>query len=112
MTQPLMNSLNAHPRLPRAQMSPANPFDGRGRSGTDRRRNHGAVGRLEPDDFRRRWSMLLISNFASRELCAVHFGVTFQTSCNWFDGLCTPTGDVVDLAAQTLPNYAAVMWGL
>lgn len=110
MTQPLTTNDGGHPRLPRAQTSRANPFDGRGRSGADRRRTHGAVDRLEPDDFRRRWSLLLISSFASRELCAVHFAVTFQTSCNWFDGLCTPTGDVVDLAAKTLPNYAAVMW--
>ncbi|MFB9222705.1 hypothetical protein [Paracoccus cavernae] len=111
MKQSLLKSEFVHLRIPRAQTSRLNPFDGRGRSVTDRRRNHGAVGRLEPEDFRRRWSMLLISNFGSRELCAVHFGVTFQTSCNWFDGLCTPTGDVVDFAAQSLPNYAAVMWG-
>ena len=92
-------------------MSHASPFDGRGRTVADRLRNYGAIGRLEPEDFRRRWSMLLIKNFATREICAVHFGVTFQTSCNWFDGLCTPTGDVVDFAAQSLPNYAEVMWG-
>ncbi|MDN3713419.1 hypothetical protein QWZ10_19830 [Paracoccus cavernae] len=111
MKQSLLKSEHSHHRIPRAQTSRLNPFDGRGRSVADRRRNHGAVGRLEPEDFRRRWSLLLISNFATRELCAVHFGVTFQTSCNWFDGLRTPTGDVVDFAAHSLPNYAAVMWG-
>lgn len=98
------------PRMPRGRTSHASPFDGRGRSAGSRRRNHGAVGRLEPEDFRRRWSLLVIASFATRELCAVHFGVTFQTTCNWFDGLCTPTGDVVDFAAQSLPNYAEIMW--
>ena len=104
------NPLN-DPRTPRGRTSHTSPFDGRGRTATARRRIRGVVGRLEPEDFRRRWSMLLMSNFRNRELCAVHFGVTYQTSCNWIDGLCTPTGDVVDYAAQSLPNYESVMWG-
>lgn len=111
MIKPQKRNPLSHPRMPIGRVSYASPFDGRGRSAIDHRRNHGAVGRLEPENFRRRWSLLLISNFASREICAVHFGVTFQTSCNWFDGLCTPTGDVVDFAAQSLPNYPEIMWG-
>lgn len=104
------NPLN-NPLMPHGQTSHASPFDGRGRSIGSRRRNHGALGRLEPEVFRRRWSLLVINGFQTKELCAVHFSVTFQTSCNWFDGLCTPTGDVVDFAAQSLPNYADIMWG-
>lgn len=59
----------------------------------------------------RRWSLLMISSFACREECAVHFGVTFQTACNWFEGICRPYGDAVDHACATLPRYAEIMRG-
>ncbi|MDS9468192.1 hypothetical protein RGQ15_11505 [Paracoccus sp. MBLB3053] len=59
----------------------------------------------------RRWSHLMIASFGSREECAVHFGVTFQTACNWFDGMCRPYGDIVDYAVETLPRYAEIMRG-
>ncbi|MTH79397.1 hypothetical protein [Paracoccus aestuariivivens] len=66
---------------------------------------------IDRDAFMRRWSLLMIGSFSSREECAVHFGVTFQTACNWFDGMCRPYGDIVDHAMATLPRYEQVMRG-
>lgn len=68
-----------------------------------------ATDRLSRDEFSRRWSLLMIGSFASREACAVHFGVTFQTSCNWFDGVCRPYGDQVANAWRTLDRFSEVM---
>lgn len=89
-------------------MSAANVFAGRGRDARARRRTH-----VQPDrdGFLRRWSLLLIASFDSREACAVHFRVTFQTACNWFDGLNAPYGHHVDFAAATLPRYGEIMRG-
>lgn len=67
------------------------------------------IRRLGRDEFARRWSLLMIRSFPSREACSVHFEVTFQTACNWFDGHCRPYGDQVDHAWRTLPAYAQVM---
>ncbi|WDA11426.1 hypothetical protein [Paracoccus marcusii] len=53
----------------------------------------------------------MIASFSSREACAVHFGVTFQTACNWFDALNAPYGHHVDHATRTLPRYAEIMAG-
>ncbi|MDS9468619.1 hypothetical protein RGQ15_13700 [Paracoccus sp. MBLB3053] len=53
----------------------------------------------------------MIASFNSREECAVHFSVTFQTACNWFDGMCRPYGDIVDHATATLPRYTEIMRG-
>lgn len=92
------------------QMSRDRAFDGRGRSAQAARRAHAHHG-PDRDLFLRRWSLLMIASFATRESCAVHFGVTFQTACNWFDGACRPYGHVVDHAVTTLPRYAAIMRG-
>ena len=88
----------AHPALPRGQMSHANGFDRRGRAGS--RRGHAAamVDRNEATLF---WSALVRRRCPSREACAVQFGVTFQTACNWWDGFSCPGGDKV-LTAQRL----------
>ncbi|MDQ7775280.1 MAG: hypothetical protein Q4615_04855 [Paracoccus aminovorans] len=88
-------------------MSRDRVFDGRGRSAAAARRAHAC--RPDAQDFLRRWSLLMISSFGSREECAVHFGVTFQTACNWFDGICRPYGDAVAFAVETLPRYAEIM---
>lgn len=95
--------------LSRGQMSHANALNGRGRSVVAQRRAH--VCRPDARDFARRWSLLMIASFGSREECAVHFGVTFQTACNWFDGACRPYGDCVAWAVETLPRYAEAMRG-
>ena len=107
-----MSSLQvpSHHRGHRAQMSPANALDrGRGRSAADRRRAH--VAPFDREDFLRRWSLLMIASFPSREVCAVHFGVTFQTACNWFDGSNRPYGDKIAHAALSLPRFAEIMGG-
>lgn len=65
--------------------------------------------RLSRDEFTRRWSLLMIRSFPSREACSAHFEVTFQTACNWFEGYCRPCGDHVDHAWRTLPAYAQIM---
>ena len=92
------------------QMSHANPFEGRGRCRDAARRAH-AGHSTDRDAFLRRWSLLMIASFASREVCAVHFGVTFQTACNWFDGLNAPYGHHVDYATRSLARYAEIMQG-
>lgn len=91
-------------------MSHASAFDGRGRSRDAARRAHRHYS-PDRDQFTRRWSLLMIASFPSREECAVHFGVTFQTACNWFDGSCRPYGDAVDHAIRTLPRYLKIMRG-
>ena len=92
------------------QMSRATQFDGRGRGRDAARRAHADHG-TDRATFLRRWSLLMIASFASREVCAVHFGVTFQTACNWFDGLNAPYGHHVDHATRTLARYAEIMQG-
>ncbi|WP_142663589.1 hypothetical protein [Paracoccus laeviglucosivorans] len=91
-------------------MSRDRAFDGRGRSPDAARRAHVHHG-PDRDLFMRRWSLLMIASFTSREACAVHFAVTFQTACNWFDGHCRPYGHVVDYAIETLPRYHEIMRG-
>lgn len=109
MTSPI--PLPTQPDGARRQMSHASLFDGRGRSRDAARRAHGRIN-PQRDAFLRRWSLLMIASFASRESCAVHFGVTFQTACNWFDGNCAPYGHHVDHAVQTPPRYADIMGNL
>lgn len=92
------------------QMSHTSQFDGRGRSRDAARRAHAHHG-TDRAAFLRRWSLLMIASFASREVCAVHFGVTFQTACNWFDALNAPYGHHVDHATRTLARYAEIMQG-
>lgn len=57
----------------------------------------------------RAWSLLMIGSFPSREACAMHFDVTFQTACNWFVGQHRPYGDKVAHAALSLPRFAEIM---
>lgn len=93
------------------QMSRANSFDGRGRSAASARRAHVHADHPDRADFLCRWSLLMIASFRSREHCAVHFVVTFQTACNWFDGFNVPYGHHVDHAVETLPRYEEIMRG-
>ena len=109
MSNILTDRIRGHAAPCAAQMSHASVFDGRGRSRGAARRAH--VRRGGGADFARRWSLLMIASFPSREACAVHFGVTFQTACNWFDGHCRPYGDAVAHAVETLPRYGEVMRG-
>lgn len=92
----------------RPQMSFGNVFEGRARSAHAARRAHVSHG-PDRDQFMRRWSLLMIASFPSREACAVHFGVTFQTACNWFDAINRPYGDAVAHAVETLPRYFEIM---
>lgn len=92
------------------QMSHASTFDGRGRGRAAARRAH-VQPATDREAFLRRWSLLMIASFSSREICAVHFGVTFQTACNWFDGTNAPYGHHVDHAVQTLDRYGEIMRG-
>lgn len=38
-----------------------------------------------------RWVALINDHCGTRERCAVMFDVTFQTACNWFDGVSAPS---------------------
>jgi hypothetical protein len=59
------------------------------------------------------WAGLMKACCGSREACADQFGVTFQTACNWFDGLSCPTGDKVVMAQRWWPEaYARFMGGV
>lgn len=98
----------------RGQMSHANgfpPLGGRGRSRSAARRAH--VWACDPgarrDEFLRRWSRLMLASFASPEACALWADATTQTARNWMDGTHRPCGDVVALAALTLPAFGAIM---
>lgn len=63
---------------------------------------------LAPLTFRSRfavyWSKFLRDNYSSPEHVAVAFGVRYQTSLNWWQGINRPTGDVVALAALHHPE--------
>jgi len=48
----------------------------------------GPYGRAQAVDF---WVGLITRRCGSREACADLFAVTFQTACNWFDGVSTPS---------------------
>ncbi|MFN3275467.1 MAG: hypothetical protein ACK41U_12405 [Paracoccus sp. (in: a-proteobacteria)] len=113
MTHPLKTA-PTQPDRQRRQMSHGNacasPFDGRGRTPAQARRAHVHHG-TEREVFLRRWSLLMIASFDSREACAVHFGVSFQTACNWFDALNAPYGHHVDRATRSLDRYAQIMRG-
>lgn len=50
------------------------------------------------------WADLVRRRCGSREACAVMFGVTFQTACNWFDGFTVPTGDKMLTAQRRWPE--------
>jgi hypothetical protein len=96
---------------PVGQMSHAKTFasrDGRGRGPAAARRVSGAI--VDAHTARAAWAAFVASVTASREDCAVVFGVTFQTACNWFDGFSTPTGDKVMQASRDYPEaYARLL---
>lgn len=50
------------------------------------------------------WAGLMERRCGSREETAVLFGVTFQTACNWWDGMSCPTGDKVMIAVNLWPE--------
>lgn len=110
MTCPNPMLRRTQPDASRLQMSQPNPLTGRGRGHQAARRAHVHHG-ADRDVFGRNWSLLMIASFSSREACAVHFGVTFQTACNWFDALNAPYGHHVDHATRTLPRYVEIMAG-
>ncbi|KEP68403.1 hypothetical protein DL1_11850 [Thioclava dalianensis] len=62
-------------------------------------------------EFLDRWAALIQHLFVTREDVASGFGVTFQTACNWWDGLNRPSGDKVALAAITWPDDFARFMG-
>lgn len=88
-------------------------MDGRGRGRAARCRAHARLSdpRAFRMDFPQRWSALVRHLFATREALAADFGVTFQTACNWWDGACRPTGDVVAAAALNWPEDFARFMG-
>ena len=108
MSQPLNTPDSRQAASARIQMSRDRVFDGRARTAAAARRAHASHG-PDRDAFMRRWSLLMIACFGSREECAVHFGVAFQTACNWFDAINRPYGDAVAHAVETLPRYAEIM---
>ena len=40
------------------------------------------------------WRNYVRATYRSREACAAYFEVTFQTACNWWDGLHAPSSAV------------------
>lgn len=66
---------------------------------------------IEPRGFRMRfaiyWSEFLKENYRNPEEVAVDFGVRYQTSLNWWQGLNRPSGDVVALAFIRHPEKMA-----
>jgi len=78
------------------------------------RRAHGRRSAAEMHQFRADfpdlWSGFLRSQFRSREQAAAYFEVTFQTACNWWDGVVRPSGDKVAQAAIEFgPVFLAAM---
>lgn len=58
------------------------------------------------------WGEYVRGRFRSREACAEHFGVAFQTVCNWFDGLHSPAAAVFAKASiEDGSRLHAVMTG-
>lgn len=113
MSQPLLTARDrASPaRATKSRYNVFPPAGGRGRSASSARRAHGAAAdpALRRDAFMQRWSRLMLASFASPEACALWADVTVQAARNWIDGCNRPYGDVVDLAVQTLPDYARIM---
>lgn len=92
------------------QMSPVNPFEGRGRGAGAVRYRHLPLAPVARDAAREAWSRAMRAVFRSREACAAEMDVTFQTACNWFDAFSTPTGDKVIQFSRDYPDaYAAVL---
>lgn len=49
--------------------------------------------------FKARFAAFLKENYANAEEVAVIYGVRYQTSLNWWQGVNAPSGDTVTLAA-------------
>lgn len=80
------------------QKSPVNPLD--------LIAGHDGISRHQATVF---WADLVARRCRSREECAVLFGVTFQTACNWFDGFSCPTGAAVLNAVRMWPDEFMAM---
>ena len=93
-------------QMSRPNVFRGHPNEGRGAGRAAHRRVHGW--RYDPLPYRAefldRWAALIRHLFVTREDVAAGFGVTFQTACNWWDGLNRPSGDKVALAAVTWPD--------
>lgn len=77
---------------------------GIGRSVHSARRAHVAPQVLGRMGAMAAWADLVARRCGTREECAVIFGVTFQTACNWFDAFSCPTGDKVMQAQAMWPE--------
>lgn len=87
------------------------PLDGRGRGRVPARRAH-----VEPRwlkvNMASLWGNYVRSAFRSREACAAHFEVSFQTTCNWWDGLHAPASAIYARASlEDGSRLHAVMTG-
>jgi len=114
MTKPrIIATSSVQPAKAFVQKSHPNPFEGRGRGRAAHRRAHGWC--VDPIQYRvaflDHWSDLIRHLFVTREDVAAAFGVTFQTACNWWDGINRPSGDKVALAAVTWPDEFARFMG-
>lgn len=103
--RPFLVPIPSEPVTESGQKSWSNVFDGRGRSRAAYRRT---FHRPDPvryrSEFQPRWSRLIELVFGSRDRCAAEMGVTFQTACNWWDGIARPTGDKVAMLAFMHPE--------
>lgn len=58
------------------------------------------------------WGNYVRSAFRSREACAAHFEVSFQTVCNWWDGMHAPASAIYARASlEDGARLHAVMTG-
>lgn len=76
------------------QKSFANPFDLPPAGGRGRARDPRDVGFYLRRNMAVLWGAYVRARFSDREACAAHFGVTFQTACNWWDGANAPASAV------------------
>ncbi|KFI27794.1 hypothetical protein CN97_00870 [Haematobacter massiliensis] len=51
------------------------------------------------------WARFLQQNYARPEEVSVAFGVTYQTACNWWEGLHKPLGDKTTLAGRAWLDF-------
>lgn len=85
--------------------------DGRGDAGrwVGNRRRSLVVAEVTRADAIDVWVALIARNCGTREVCAVMFGVTFQTACNWFDGVTAPSAAAVMQAVVWWPEAFAAL---
>lgn len=98
----------AQPAAPSGQTSCPNRLDvPPGGRGWERRGQRGRdVGFYLRRNMPALWGRYVRGTFASREDCAAHFGVAFQTACNWWDDLHAPAAAV--FARATIEDGAAL----